>query len=96
MMESRQILKRPLLTEKATIARETANEYAFEVDRRANKLQIRDAVEDLFSVTVKNVRTVNVRGKVKRMGVHQGRRPNWKKALITLEEGKTFDLFDEL
>ncbi|NNE44725.1 MAG: 50S ribosomal protein L23 [Gemmatimonadetes bacterium] len=93
-MDSRTVLRRPLLTEKATIAREIANEYAFEIDPRANKIDVKRAVEKLFEVKVKSVRTVNRMGKMKRMGAHQGRRAAWKKALVTLEEGNTLDLFE--
>ena len=95
-MDARQVLKRPLLTEKATIARETMNEFAFEVDGRANKVQIKSAIEELFNVKVTKVRTVSVRGKMKRMGIHQGKRPDWKKAMVTLAEGSSIDLFDQL
>ena len=95
-MDARKVLRRPLLTEKATIARETENEYAFEVDMRANKIQIKGAVESRFDVTVKSVRTVTMRGKIKRMGAHEGKRSDRKKALIRLQEGQSIDLFDEL
>jgi len=93
-MNARKVLCRPLLTEKATIAREAGNEYAFEVDPKANKIDIKRAVEEIFDVKVKKVRTSNVTGKMKRMGVHQGRRPGWKKALVTLVEGSRIDLFE--
>ena len=95
-MDARTILRRPLLTEKATIAREMENEYVFEVDTRANKIQIKAAVESRFDVRVKSVRTINMRGKSKRMGLHQGKRADWRKALVTLEEGQTIDLYDEM
>ena len=95
-MEPREILKRPILTEKATIAREEANEYAFEVARTANKIQIRAAIEGLFDVKVSSIRTVNVRGKLKRMGAHQGKRSAWKKAVVMLAEGNTIDVFDQI
>ena len=94
-MEAREILKRPIVTEKATIAREEANEYAFEVNGKANKIQIRAAIEKLFDVKVASIRTLNVRGKLKRMGAHQGRRSGWKKAVVTLAEGNTIDVFDQ-
>jgi large subunit ribosomal protein L23 len=94
MMDARQVLRRPLLTEKATIARESANEYAFEIDPRANKIDVKRAVESLFQVKVTDVRTMNQPGKMKRMGVHQGRRAAWKKALVVLAEGNTLDLFE--
>ncbi|GJM44026.1 MAG: 50S ribosomal protein L23 [Gemmatimonadota bacterium] len=96
MTDARQILKRPLLTEKATIAREVGNEYVFEVARDSNRIQIKDAVESRFDVKVKGVRTVAVRGKIKRMGAHQGKRADWKKAYITLQEGSTIDLFEQM
>ena len=94
-MEARKVLRRPLLTEKATIRREVANEYAFEVDPAANKIAIKSAIEELFSVKVTKIRTINMAGKLKRMGVHQGRRSGWKKALVTLAEGQTIDIYEQ-
>ena len=94
-MDARIVLRRPLLTEKATIGRETGSEYAFEVDPSANKIQIKEAIESRFDVAVKHVRTVRIRGKIKRMGAHQGKRPDWKKALVTLKEGQSIDLYDQ-
>ena len=94
-MDARRVLKRPLLTEKATIGREIVNEYAFEVDGTANKIEIKGAIEKLFNVKVTKVRTMNMTGKVKRMGVHQGRRAGWKKALVTLAEGQTLDIYEQ-
>jgi large subunit ribosomal protein L23 len=96
MRDARTVLVRPLLTEKATIARETGNEYVFEVARDANRIQIKEAVENRFQVKVAGVRTVSVKGKIKRMGAHQGKRADWKKAYITLREGSTIDLFEQL
>jgi large subunit ribosomal protein L23 len=96
MRDARRILKRPLLTEKATILREMANEYHFEVAIDANRIEIKDAVESRFDVKVKGVRTVKVRGKNKRMGAFEGRRANWKKAYVTLVEGSTIDLYEQM
>lgn len=96
MRDARSILKRPLLTEKATIAREVQNEYMFEVDRTANKIEIKAAVESRFDVKVKQVRTISVLGKKKRMGHFEGKRADWKKAYVTLEQGNTIDLYDQL
>ncbi|MBZ0268412.1 50S ribosomal protein L23 [bacterium] len=96
MRDARSILVRPLLTEKATIAREMANEYVFAVARDANKIQIKEAMESRFQVKVTGVRTVAVKGKIKRMGAHQGKRADWKKAYITLKEGSTIDLFEQM
>ena len=95
-MDARKVLRRPLLTEKATVAREMENEYAFEVDMIANKIEIKKAVESRFGVKVKSVRTIIMQGKVKRIGAHEGKRADRKKALIKLQEGQSIDLFDEL
>lgn len=93
-MDHRKVLVKPLLTEKATIRREAENEYAFAIDVNANKIDVKRAVEALFDVKVTKVRTVNRTGKNKRMGVHQGRRSAWKKAMVTLAAGNTIDLFE--
>lgn len=96
MKDPRLVLKRPLLTEKATIARETRREYAFEVATDANKLQIKQAVESRFGVKVQDIRTVSVPGKRRRTGNNAGQRPDWKKALVTLREGQTIDLYEQM
>nr|BCX00632.1 MAG: 50S ribosomal protein L23 [Bacteroidota bacterium] len=99
MEELKKIIKRPVITEKYTERREKYNQYAFEVDRRANKIQIRQAIEALYpGVRVLEVRTMIVRGKRKtqytRRGVLTGRRPTWKKAIVTLRPGDKIDLFE--
>ncbi len=88
------VVKRPLITEKAERNREASRQYAFEVHRDATKIQVKQAVEKLFSVHVLAVRTVVARGKTKRVGRNIGRRPNWKKAFVTLKEGETIALFE--
>jgi large subunit ribosomal protein L23 len=88
------VVKRPLITEKAERNREAARQFAFEVHREATKIQVKQAVEKLFSVHVLAVRTAVARGKVKRVGRHVGQRPNWKKAFVTLREGETIALFE--
>jgi large subunit ribosomal protein L23 len=94
-MQVEQIIKRPLyLTEKGAKLREEENKYTFEVDLDANKLQIKDAVETLFKVTVRDVRTLVMRGHMKRMGRGHGKLRNWKKAIVTLREGETIDFFE--
>lgn len=93
-MNTAEILKRPLITEKATLARETGNAVAFEVDRRATKKQIRDAVEKMFKVKVEDVKTMNVPGKPKRRGAVAGRRAGWKKAIVTLKPGGKIEFFE--
>ena len=94
MSEVHDIIIRPLVTEKSTIQREGQNQYSFKVDKRANKIRIKDAVERLFKVKVREVRTVTVRGKVKRLGRRFGKRPDWKKAIVTVKEGDRIDFFE--
>jgi len=91
MMDANDILIRPILTEKMTNLQEKYNQYAFEVHRAANKIQIKKAVEERFNVTVTKVRTINVRGKKRRMGRFEGKRSAWKKAIVTLKEGDVID-----
>lgn len=92
-MEARDVIKKPVVTEKTTRLMED-NKYCFVVDRRANKVQIRQAVEEIFKVRVKKVNTMNVLGKVKRMGRYEGRRPSEKKVIVTLEPGSRIEFFD--
>jgi len=94
MKELHQIIKRPLVTEKSTRQKEESNQIAFVVDPRANKIQIRQAVEKLFKVKVQAVRTMNMVGKRKRMGRHFGWTPDWKKAIVTLKEGERIEFFE--
>jgi len=87
-MNANQIIRRPLVTEKSTILREATNVIAFEVDPKANKIQVKDAVEQLFNVKVEEVRLFNVRGKMKRMGRFEGKRRDWRKAYVRLKDGE--------
>ena len=83
------VIRQPLVTEKSTRAREREGSlYCFRADRRANKVQIAEAVEELFGVKVADVRTANVLGKTKRAGRFQGKRPDWKKAWVRLAPGE--------
>lgn len=94
-MTPEQIIKRPIaLTEKAARMKEQ-NKVAFEVAMQANKIEIRHAVEALFDVKVAEVNTQVYRGKQKRMGRREAKRPNWKKAVVTLQEGHDIQFFDE-
>ena len=94
MKDPRDIIFKPLVTEKATSLIEE-NKYIFVVDKRANKIEIRKAIEALFGVNVQAVNTMNISGKPKRVGVHRGYRPDRKKAIITLKEGsKPIELFE--
>jgi large subunit ribosomal protein L23 len=85
---------RPLITEKSSAAYQARGEYTFEVHVDASKPQIRSAIEQLFGVKVTGVWTSNQRGKEKRMGKTAGRRPNWKKAIVTLRAGDTIEIFE--
>ncbi len=94
MNELHQIIKKPLITEKSTRLKEAENQIAFVVDSGANKVQIRQAVEKLFKVKVKSVRTMNLVGKRKRMGKFWGWKSDWKKAIVTLKEGERIEFFE--
>ena len=85
------VLKAPKMTEKTLSLKEQTNQFAFEVNPRANKVQIKDCIEKTFKVSVLGVRTMNVRGKKKRMGKYQGYKSSWKKALVTLKQGETIE-----
>jgi large subunit ribosomal protein L23 len=92
-MQIEHVIKRPLLlTEKGNSMRETQNKYQFEVSREANKHEIKDAVETLFNVTVVDVRTMVVRGRLTRMGRGHAKRQNWKKAIVEVKAGETIEL----
>ena len=95
-MEAEDVIKRPLmLTEKGTILREQENKYLFEVAMGANKIQVKNAVEELFDVDVLTVRTMIVRGRMRRMGRGRAKTKNWKKAIVELVEGDEIDFFEE-
>ena len=89
------IIKRPLITEKCTSISEKQNSYVFEVAACADKKEIKEAIEKLFDVKVKDINTMITHGKIKRVGgSHQGRRSKWKKAIVTLREGQKIQLFE--
>ena len=90
------ILRRPIVTEKTTIQKEDDNQVVFKVRLDANKIEIRRAVEELLGVKVTDVNTLIVRGKTKRLGRSLGRRPNWKKAVVTLAPGEEVEFFEAL
>ena len=87
-------LVRPIVTEKTTSHLGTDRTYAFEVDIHATKFDVRNAIELFYGVRVAQVRTLVVRGKVKRSGRHTAKRSNWKKAYVTLAEGQSLNLFE--
>ena len=92
--DPRQIVRRPLITERASQLQEDQNKYLFEVRRDANKIDIKRAMEAMFEVDVVKVNTSSVSGKVKRLGRFQGRRASWTKAIVTLAAGQTIDFFE--
>ncbi|GHT49563.1 50S ribosomal protein L23 [Endomicrobiia bacterium] len=94
-MDIRNIIKRPIVTEKASILKEKDNKYTFVVDKDANKFQIKQAIEYLFSVTVKSVHTLNYAGKSKKVGAHTGYKNDWKKAIVKLDEGQEIQMVEE-
>lgn len=87
-----QILKIPHISEKSALLGDAANQAVFQVAGNANKAEIKEAVEQLFSVKVASVRTTNMKGKTKRMGLRRGKRSDWKKAYVSLEQGHEIDL----
>jgi large subunit ribosomal protein L23 len=94
MKDLSKVIKRPLITEQGALMRELHNQYYFQVAPEANKHEIKQAVEHFFGVRVTQVRTMNYRGKIKRMGRFEGKRADWKKAVVTLAEDDSIDLFE--
>ena len=88
------VIKRPLFTEKGSFLKESENKLMIEVSPQANKLEIKQALEEIFKVKVDKVSTINVRGKFKTYGRSTGKRPNWKKAIITLKKGEKLDFIE--
>ena len=88
------LIKRPLITEKTNIQKDVANQVTFEVDRRANRVEIKRAIESLFKVKVVSVRTMQVKGKRKQRGRIIGKRRDWKKAVVTLGPGERIEFFE--
>ncbi len=93
-MNVHDIIYRPVVTEKSTIAREIGNVVTLAVDPRANKHQIKNAVESLFSVSVTNVRTSRMPRKSRRVGKYLGHKAEWKKAIVTLADGQSIEFFE--
>lgn len=90
-MNNYDIIRKPVITEKTTTQKESNNQVTFEVDRRANRIEIHQAVEAVFGVQVSAVRTIQVKGKVKRRGRSIGKRKDWKKAIVTLMPGERIE-----
>jgi large subunit ribosomal protein L23 len=96
LKNARSIILKPIVTEKGSRLREKGNKYIFRVANDANRLEIKRAVEEIFAVKVKSVKTMIAHGKVKRLGRFAGQRPDWKKAVVTIQEGQTIDLFEQV
>lgn len=93
-MDIYQVIKEPHITEKATLQKGSSNQISFKVHKRANKIEIRGAVETLFKTKVLDVKVMNVRGKRRRVGKSFGKRPDWKKAIVTLAQGENVEFFE--
>ena len=96
MTDARSVVRRALITEKGTTLREQRNQYLFEVQRDANKIDIKRAVETIFHVKVASLRTQQILGKVRRQGRFVGRRSDWKKAIVTLKPDQKIELFEQI
>ncbi|PKK84605.1 MAG: 50S ribosomal protein L23 [candidate division Zixibacteria bacterium HGW-Zixibacteria-1] len=96
MKDARDVLQLHLMTEKSLMLKEKDNAYVFHVNRAANKLQIKEAVEKAFKVKVDKIRTMVVAGKPKRLGMYAGRTGAWKKAIVTLKEGQQISDFENI
>ena len=96
MKEINKIIKRAIVSEKGTILRDTENCFIFRVAPDANKIEIKKIIESNFSVKVESVKTINVKGKTKRLGRFEGKRSSWKKAIVKLKEGDSIDIFENV
>jgi len=90
------IIKQAIVSEKGTILQDKENRYIFKVHPDANKIEIKKAIETAFDVKVLNVKTINMKGKTKRLGRFEGKRSSWKKAIIRIKEGDTIDIFESV
>ncbi len=88
------IIRRPIISEKSTMQKEVSNQLSFEVDRKANRIEIKKAIQSLFSVQVDAVRTLQIKGKFKKRGRIIGKRKDWKKAIVTLKPGERIEFFE--
>lgn len=94
MRDPQDIIIRPIVSEKSMGLIESNNTYTFQVKKNSNKIEIRKAIENLFDVHVENVNTMNMKGKIRRMGRNEGKRPDWKKAYIKLAEGDNIEVIE--
>ena len=94
MTQIKDIIRRPVITEKATWLKDSSNKYVFEVSKSCNKIEIKSAIENLFGVTVENVRTYMTHGKIRSRGRFNGKRPDWKRAIVQLKKGDSIEFFE--
>ncbi len=90
------VIRHPVITEKASDAKDLQNKVVFAVDKKATKLDVKKAVEDVFKVKIEKVNILNVKPKPKRMGLYKGTRPGYKKAMVTLAKGDSIEVFDQV
>jgi large subunit ribosomal protein L23 len=90
------LIRKPIITEKAGDAKDKLNKITFSVDPRANKMEVKKAVESIFKVKVDKINIINVKGKPKKLGRSSGKRADWKKAVVTVSEGHTIEVFDQV
>ncbi len=88
------LISKPYITEKVLLLKEDGNKVVFQIRKDTNKIELKNAVESIFNVKVENINTLNVKGKKKRLGKHEGKRADWKKAIVTLKEGDTIEYFE--
>lgn len=88
------VVKRPVITEKSTVLAESGNKVVFQVDINANKKEIKKAISSIFNVEVINVNTIKIKGKKRRVRQQEGKKPDWKKAIVTLKEGDKIEFFE--
>ena len=88
------LITKPHITEKVLLLKEDGNKVVFRIRKDSNKIELKNAIESIFNVTVENINTMNVKGKKKRLGRHEGRKSDWKKAIVTLKEGDTIEYFE--
>lgn len=94
MIHPREIIIAPMLTEKSLLEKEKNNRYMFKVSINANKIEIKKAIEKVFAVKVVKINTIRMKGKPKRMGKYEGRRPDWKKAIVTIQADQSIPDFE--
>ena len=94
MTQIKDIIRRPVITEKANWMKDSSNKYVFEVNKGCNKIEIKSAIEELFSVTVENVNTYTTHGKIRSRGRFKGKRPDWKRAIVQLKKGDSIEFFE--